>query len=374
MYMFNWLFGGKPIQEVLMRDPNATETIIWQHPSTEFNTNSRVNLGLNEVAVFYDMYNGKRVIIKTSQDLKTGNIPLLSELSKKVTGKVSKYQCRVYFVRTSPSINLPWGTPNPLGPYEDKKRKGLFYNIYLNGIYSFRIVDVDKFFQLVDADRTIDFKTFERERVFDDLISYIQQKIDCVITTIGTDYICTKAIILKTSEALAKDLQKDVLDDLGIELVKFKIREVNLPNDKDDPYVKAMATLTEEGAMVAALDIQGLQNYMVTHGVRIGELAATNNGMAGTAAGIGVGAGIGAGIGGQLGNMIQTTFGNLSNTVNVDKPGGIPVSIPPISPNVTGTLSFEKMSKLEGLKELYSQNIITKEQYDSAVADILQSL
>ena len=372
--MFNWLFGGKPIQEVLMRDPNATETIIWQHPSTEFNTNSRVNLGLNEVAVLYDMYNGKRVIIKTSQDLKTGNIPLLSELSKKVTGKVSKYQCRVYFVRTSPSINLPWGTPNPLGPYEDKKRKGLFYNIYLNGIYSFRIVDVDKFFQLVDADRTIDFKTFERERVFDDLISYIQQKIDCVITTIGTDYICTKAIILKTSEALAKDLQKDVLDDLGIELVKFKIREVNLPNDKDDPYVKAMATLTEEGAMVAALDIQGLQNYMVTHGVRIGEPAATNNGMAGTAAGIGVGAGIGAGIGGQLGNMIQTTFGNLSNTVNVDKPGGIPVSIPPISPNVTGTLSFEKMSKLEGLKELYSQNIITKEQYDSAVADILQSL
>ena len=98
------------------------------------------------------------------------------------------------------------------------------------------------------------------------------------------------------------------------------------------------------------------------------------NTRSGTAAGIGVGAGIGAGIGGQLGNMIQTTFGNLSNTVNVDKPGGIPVSIPPISPNVTGTLSFEKMSKLEGLKELYSQNIITKEQYDSAVADILQSL
>ena len=144
--MFNWLFGGKPIQEVLMRDPSATETIIWQHPSTEFNTNSRINLGLNEVAVFYDMYNGNIEVLDKSQDLKTNNIPILSNIPIAVSGGVSKYQCRVYFIRTSASENLRWGTTRPLGPFHihDGAHKGMVYSFTMNGLYSFQVVDVKK--------------------------------------------------------------------------------------------------------------------------------------------------------------------------------------------------------------------------------------
>lgn len=374
--IFKWLFGEKPIQDVLQRDPQATETMIWQHPCTEFNTNSRINLGMNEVAVFYDMYKGEKLIIDKSQDLKTSNVPLLSRLTTKVTGGVSKYQCRVYFIRISPSANLPWATPNALGPYEDRIRKGLFYNLYINGIYSFRIVDIDKFLILVDSDKAIDFARFESERVFDNLISYIQRKIDCVLTAIGADYIFSKNIILNTSDALAKDLQKDVLDDLGIKLENFKIREVNLPNDKDDPYVKAIASMTDEGAKLASLDLLGLQKYLITHGVSIGEIAAANNGMAGAAAGIGIGAGVGAGIGGQLGNMIQNTinsmgFSNNTNGVNfMESPNGSTVS----SKMDNSPIPFELSTRLERLKKLYNQNIISKEQYDSSVAEILHNI
>ena len=379
--MFKWLFGEKSIQEVLQRDPQATETMIWQHPSTEFNTNSRINLGLNEVAVFYDMYKGEKLIIDKSQDLKTGNIPLLGRLTTKVTGGVSKYQCRVYFIRTSPSANLPWATPNALGPYEDKIRKGLFYSLYMNGIYSFRIVDIEKFLRLVDSDRAIDFRTFETERVFDNLIAYIQRKIDCLLTAIGADYIFSKNIILNTSDALAEDLQTDVLDELGIKLEKFKIREVNLPNDKDDPYVKALASLTDEGVKLASLDMLGLQKYLITHGVSIGEIAAANNGAAGAAAGIGIGAGVGAGIGGQLGNMIQNTFGGVvpSNAMGISPNatvGGNPMGASSsLNPQMNSApISFELSTRLERLKQLYNQNIISKEQYDSSVAEILRNI
>lgn len=379
--MFKWLFGEKSIQEVLQRDPQATETMIWQHPSTEFNTNSRINLGLNEVAVFYDMYKGEKLIIDKSQDLKTGNIPLLGRLTTKVTGGVSKYQCRVYFIRTSSSTNLPWATPNALGPYEDKIRKGLFYSLYMNGIYSFRIVDIEKFLRLVDSDRAIDFRTFETERVFDNLIAYIQRKIDCLLTAIGADYIFSKNIILNTSDALAEDLQTDVLDELGIKLEHFKIREVNLPNDKDDPYVKALASLTDEGVKLASLDMLGLQKYLITHGVSIGEIAAANNGAAGAAAGIGIGAGVGAGIGGQLGNMIQNTFGGVvpSNAMGISPNatvGGNPMGASPsLNPQMNSApISFELSTRLERLKQLYNQNIISKEQYDSSVAEILRNI
>lgn len=381
--MFKWLFGEKPIQEVLMRDPSAQETMIWQHPSTEFNTNSRVVLGLNEVAVFYDMYNGHVEIIEKSQELKTNNIPVLSRIPTAITGGISKYQCRLYFIRMAESKNIGWGTPRLLGPFHDGMHKGMIYSIAMNGLYSFQIVDVKKILQFVDADQTIDFAAFEEERVFDILIAKINKLINQVVQAIGLDFILTREFILNCAEALAHDLQVSVLDDMGLKLKHFEICAVNLPDNPDDPYNKALASMTEESAMVAGLGIQGIQNYMITHGVKIGEMAATSNSMAGNIAGVGIGAGIGVGIGGQLGNMMQDVFGGLTQQMPVASPidplginpmnGGTSTAVdsPGAPPMQLSVLDNDRLLKL---KELYKLGIITKEQYDMKVSEILSSI
>lgn len=375
--MLNWLFGDKPIQEVIMRDPSATETMIWQHPSTEFNTGSRVNIGLNEVAVFYDMYNGNVEILDKSQDLKTGNIPVLSRIPTAISGGVSKYQCRVYFIRTAPSMLMPWGTPNLLGPFPDGIHKGMVYSFRMNGIYSFQIVDVKKLLQLVDSDKAIDFSTFEEERVFGSLVAKINKLINQVALALGLDFMLSKEFFLNCSEALAEDLQEKVLDDMGIKLKQFEINEVLLPDDPNDPYVRALASMTDEAAMVAGLGIQGIQNYMTTHGVRIAEMSAANNGAAGAATSIGIGAGIGAGVGGSLGNMMQDVFGGFVNKpttggIGGGIGGGITTGTPPIGGQPpTPTIDEERLLKL---KKLYELKVITKEQYDIKVAEILKSI
>ena len=369
--MLNWLLGNQPIQEVIMRDRSATETMIWQHPSTEFNTHSRVNLGLNEVAVFYDMHDGKVEIIDKSTDLVTGNIPVLSRIPKAITGGVSKYQCRVYFIRTSPSRQLPWGTPNLLGPFPDGIHKGMVYSFRMNGIYSFQISDVNKLLQLVDADKAIDFNTFEEERVFGSLVSKINKLVNQVALAIGLDFMLTKEFFLNCSEALAADLQKSVLDDMGIKLKQFEINEVLLPDDPNDPYVKALASMTEEATMVAGLGIQGIQNYMTTHSIRIAETAAGNNGGAGAAAGIGIGAGVGMGVGGQLGNMMQDVFGRFASPQpTTGSPFPTPGPIDP-APEPPYTQSVEE--RIAKLKALHQAGILSKEQFDARVSDILKS-
>ena len=192
--------------EVLMRDPAATETIIWQHPSTEFNTNSRVNLGLNEVAVFYDMYSGNYEILNKSTDLKTNNIPVLSRIPTAITGGVSKYQCRVYFIRTAVSENLRWGTTEPLGPFYDGIHRGMTYSLLMNGIYTFQVEDVNKLLQFVDSDKTIGFTSFEEDRVFDILISKLYKLINKVIQTLNLDFILSREFILNCSDALKDTL------------------------------------------------------------------------------------------------------------------------------------------------------------------------
>lgn len=390
--MLDWLFGDKSPQEVIMRDPSATETIIWQHPSTEFNTNSRVNLLPNEIAVFYDMYNGESKIIEYSQDLKTGNIPILERFSTAMTGGISKYQCRVYFIRTSESENMRWGTPTPLGPYADSFRNGLFFKFYMNGFYSIKIVDPLKLMKLIDADKVIVFKDFMRTRVLDNLLAYITERVDCIMTTIKLDYIGYKYLILKAASALAEDIQSDVLDNYGIQLVKFKIKDMCLPEDKDDPYNKALALMAEEGALASAVDIQGMQKYLITHAVKIAELAASNNSATGAMTGIGIGTGVGAGIGGQLGGMIQSTMESLSlgNTPMVNTTPGM-ANINPIQGMGTSSMpqvgvvpqqhtapaqssTFEVSTKLEKLKQLYDCKIITEEQYNNAVQELLRSL
>lgn len=391
--MFKWILGEQPIQEVLMRDPQVIETLIWQHPSTEFNVNSRVNLGMNEVAVFYDMYSNESFVIDKSTDLKTNNIPVLSHFVKNLTGRVSKYQCRVYFIRTSPSRNLQWGTPRKLGPFHDKLHKGMTYSFTMNGIYSFQVVDPLKLVKLVDADRLIDFQTFEEERIFEDLISKIQSLINDVVNALGLDFIITKEYILNCDKALAQDLQTLVLDDMGIKLCKFRITDVSLPDDPNDPYQKALASMTEESAMVEGLGIQGVQNYMLTHGIRIGEIAAAGNGVAGDMTGIGIGAGVGMSIGGHLGNFMQNTFANCMPSTNMGGSilGG--VSSNPIDQAVSNPFSQptsqsvetpqsaannyiqgDAAVKLAKLKEFYKKGIINEEQYNATVSEILSKI
>lgn len=379
--MFKWLTGDKPIMEVLMRDPSATETIIWQHPSTEFNINSRVNLGLNEVAVFYDMYSGNYEILNKSTDLKTNNIPVLSRIPTAITGGVSKYQCRVYFIRTAISENLLWGTPKPLGPFYDGIHKGMTYSLVMNGIYTFQVADINKLLQFVDSDKSIDFTSFEENRVLGILTSQIYKLVTKVIQTMNLDFILSREFILNCSDALKSSLQTDVLDNMGMRICNFEINDVSLPDDPDDPYKRALASMTEESAMVQGLGIQGIQNYILTHGVRVAELSAANSGAGGAMTGIGIGAGVGAGIGGQLGNMINSVMSSVQpQTMPAASFGSQPSNISGMSPSSNPVNPQSSQSapidqdRLIKLKQLFDLGIITQSQYDQKVSEILKSI
>ena len=203
-----------------------------------------------------------------------------------------------------------------------------------------------------------------------------------MVQAIGLDFMLTREFILNCDKALAADLQETVLDDMGLKLKHFEICDVSLPDDPNDPYKKALASMMEESAMVKGLGIQGIQNYMITHGIKIGEMAASGNGIAGDVAGIGIGAGVGVGIGGQLGNMMQNVFGGFTSTPTTAPippvGGGISnnlgsSSIPNASVGSTQSISIDS-DRLLKLKELYKLGIITKEQYDIKVAEILNSI
>ena len=135
--------------------------------------------------------------------------------------------------------------------------------------------------------------------------------------------------------------------------------------------------MTEESAMVQGLGIQGIRNYILTHGVKVAEMAAANDGSAGAMTGIGVGAGVGAGIGGQLGNMINSFMGAFQPQAASGAAFGPQASSSPAvsdtttQPTQAPTIDQDRLIKL---KQLLDLGIITQIQYDQKVNEILKSI
>ena len=87
---------------------------------------------------------------------------------------------------------------------------------------------------------------------------------------------------------------------------------------------------------------------------------AQNEGAAG--AGVGLGAGMGAGMG--FGQMMQNSF---SNTGGMGQQQAPPQQQPAADPN-------DPMVKLQKLKQLLDNGLITQEEFDSKKKDILASM
>mgnify|MGYP006358437063 FL=1 len=290
--MLKWLFGDKPVQSVIERDRSAQNTLIWMHPETEFNTNSRLNLDLNEIAIFYDLYNNEIKVLDKSQDLTTGNIPILERFSTAITGGVSKYQCRIYFVHTTCSAPIGWGAQG-LGPNLDHLRK-LFFTIGMNGNCTYEVKDPLKLAKLIDGDKITTFETFIQERTLPSIQAFLYKEIYMIATSLKLDFIAYKYFFMNCIDGLKADMQKEIFDEFGLKIRNMEIRSI----EHDEDYALALKAMNEDAAQAASIDALGLQKYLIVHGVNIAELAASNNGAAGAMAGVGIGAGVGCGLGG----------------------------------------------------------------------------
>lgn len=385
MGFFDFINRQKPA--IIQRDEQAYNNLIWVHPDTEFMTGSTIELKPNEIAVFYDMYKNESFVISRTTTLTTNNIPILSSITNMMRDGVSRYQGRVYFMRLTESPDIQWGTPSQLGPYRIAGKEGLRYTFRANGTYKFKISDPEKVLKLVDGDRFIDFNNFESERVFNVAIGYFRRKVDQIANAVMVDFDILKVFIDNASNAFKEDLQTDVFDEYGLTLTNFNIISLLLPEDPNDRYNRYLDSVSEERGLIDGLNIQGIRNYLITHSIRIGEQS--SQGSLGGVTGIG----IGNGIGGSIGNLMQSAFGNIPQSAMEPMQGNFVNTNPfvesPISPNNFGDstltsnpnptstfgsngLPLEAIQRIEQLKNLCNQGILSQPICDARINDILK--
>jgi membrane protease subunit (stomatin/prohibitin family) len=118
----------------------------WSEHGDEIKNASKLIVGPGQGCLF--VYEGQILEAYTTPgmvDLRTGNVPFVTTLTRLMQGFASEHKVNLTFFKTTKLLNLKWGTPSPI-KYEDPRYK-LPVGLRAFGNYSVRISDAPSFFR-----------------------------------------------------------------------------------------------------------------------------------------------------------------------------------------------------------------------------------
>lgn len=316
----NYVGGKKHFAEVI-ENVGWGGDMITLHPDEDFNTNSTLIVHPGEQAVFEKNGEIHQMFTEGRYQLKTENYPFISRLRNMLTGGVSTFNCRVYFVRTASSIEIKWGS----GAIQVRdKLLGIQTELFARGSYKVHIGDAGKFlFKLLGNNITAFGPESLQDYFKNEFKETIKSHLATVINNLEGEILGIQAKQKTISDEIAPAIEA-VMADYGIALEKFAIGDLEINDDElrrryDEIGMDAIAKIRNAKADSEVMGILG-QNWMAQQQVDIMKTMAQNQGTANMAAGIGMG----FAAGGQMFNIGQQTM--------APQPMAPPIAPPPIDP------------------------------------------
>jgi membrane protease subunit (stomatin/prohibitin family) len=287
--------------------------LVWKFPQEDFNNNSQLIVSESEEALFYK----DGVIVQTysggKYTLDTNNIPFIRKLIQKMSGGISAFNCKVFFISKTHRMDIKWGTESPI-PMRDALF-GFAVGIRARGAYTVQVKDPKKFLLKMLGTNVQAFTNQELNNCFRTafqssikvLIANVMKRQNKTILDMATEY-----------ENLAQELHPKIdvtLDEYGLRCVNFYINDISIP--EDDPNYKK---INEAYAFKGARDVQGI-SWQQEQSVGILRDLANNPGAGGIGA-MGAGMGMGFAAGGVFGNLANQIFTPMNNGGTQNTTGG----------------------------------------------------
>jgi len=283
------------------------DVFAWKHPSEELGTWTQLIVNESQEAVLFKGGQALDVFGAGRHTLSTANIPILSRLINLPFGGRSPFKAEVWYINKIHSLEIKWGTPTPIQLQDPK------YNIFVPvrsfGQFGIQINDSKQFLTklvgtmpLFNRDNILKFFSgLYITKARDSIASYLVKK--------GVSVLEINAYLSELSDHIRERIAP-MMDEYGITLLNFFVKDVNVP--EDDSAVK---TLKDALARRAKMDIVGF-NYVQERSFDTLEGAATNPGSAQSGImGAGIGLGMGMGIGGTMGSQV----GGIAQNINISE-------------------------------------------------------
>lgn len=315
-----------------------TNKIFWvsKCSSEDININSVLTVDPGEEAIFVNNGNIVQVFENGRYELKTENYPFLSFFRNLLSSGISTYHCKIYFVSTTQTAEILWGTSMPMrDPVQN-----IYTKIFLRGSYRVKIEDSSKFLVKllgmgINFLVTDDFKNYFNNQ-------FLQHIINITASTIESSgkeilKLCTELIDLSSNIQIALE---PIIADYGLTMTNFSISAMELAEDDPNRQILEQAYAKKREKDILASDYQTIKETDANINM------SKNEGMGGP-----IGFGAAMAFCSTVNNKAQESSKTEANQ-NQD------------------TL----LSKLESLKKMLDQGLITQDDYNNAKADILQKM
>jgi membrane protease subunit (stomatin/prohibitin family) len=319
-------FFRNQLAEVIRWDDPSPNLLVWKYPSAndEIKNASKLLIGPGQGALL--VYEGAVTDILEEPgiyDLETENHPFITTLLRLRTAFESEHKMLLFFYRKSENVAQGWGTAQPI-KYLDPIY-GFPVEVGANGSFSFKITDAGYLFTEVTGARDAYTVTEARQL----LQSRFPQAIAAVLATAGVSYQNIDSQLPDLAALITAQLTPE-LRRLGFALTDFKLNGTQF----DEGTKKRIDQVSDVLAESLAAGKGGLSYVEMEKLKALRDAARNEGGLAG--AGLQLGAGM------ELGKTFNNAKEEQLNSTPADP-----------------------VQKLQQLKLLLNEGIITQEEFDA---------
>ncbi len=264
---------------------NPKDLLAWRFPNTELSTLTRVIVNESQEALLFRSGKLYDTLGPGDHTLSTDNIPLLSKIVNLPFGGRSPFSAEVWFVNRAVSLDVNWGTPDPI-QVEDPKY-GIIVPVRAFGQFGLRVADSGVFVtRLVGAT-----PTFSRTELASHFKGIVTTRLK---SAIAESIVKNGVSILEIStelQTLSERVEGEIAAELrayGVEMLAFRILSINVPPDDDSLQVLKHAKSTAARRRIEGTSYPQERSYDVVEGAARNP-GSGGGGIAGTAVNLGVG-------------------------------------------------------------------------------------
>lgn len=207
----------------------SRSVLVWKFTGEDFNDNTQLIVSESEEAVFVRDGIAVATFGGGRYTLNSNNHPFIGRFRNLLSGGMSAFHSRVYFVNIDHKLELLWGTDSPIQLRDPVW--GLQTSVQARGSYSIQVTDSKKF--LIKLLGT-NIQVFDEQQLAGYFRSAFSQHIRGQIARYIRDSGQEILEITNDIEMLAEKLHPrlaPLLDEYGVKLVNFYIAAIDIPAD-----------------------------------------------------------------------------------------------------------------------------------------------
>ncbi len=328
-------------------DPTGRQIVhrVPEGGSGEFRLGSQLVVRESQAAVFFRDGKALDVFGPGRHTLSTMNIPLLANLISLPFGGKSPFRAEVIFVNLADLLDMKWGTMEPV-TFRDSEFGMVRLRAF--GTYAMAVNDPQLFVNKVVGTQGL----YETGQIEDYLRSIIVSRFNDIMGETMTTLLDLPAKYNEVGAGLKASVNDDFAN-LGLILKALYVTTISPPEE-------VSKRIDERTGMGVVGNMNQYLQYQTAQAIGGVGQGAAQGGDAGGAAGLGVGLGAGMGVGAGMAQIIGQNMAQAQSQQPQQQPQT------PAAPDPS--------TVLKQLKQMLTDGLISQEQYDAKVKEVLDRM